>query len=177
MQRVLDSFCPPRPAPFADQLRAVANRGRRWPVLHSSTFTQSIPRFKIDIDKEQQRLLAHDVIVFQFPTLLVFRAQLCSRSGKTWCWSTASPTAPAGDKLAGKTCLLAVTAGAPQDSYRDGRNEPDLPYATLLTARCSKRSIFARWRTCHRMCCSHRSARKRARAEAKQHARRVSTAC
>ena len=32
------------------------------------------PRFNIDIEREQQRLLDHDVIIFQFPFLKYFGA-------------------------------------------------------------------------------------------------------
>ena len=101
------------------------------------------PRFKINIDTEQQRLLEHDVIVFQFPihwysapSLLKVWQDLMLEYGFAY--------GPGGDKLAGKTCLLAVTAGAPANSYREGAMNR-FALRTLLSP-CSKRFIFVRLR-------------------------------
>ena len=67
------------------------------------------PRFKVNIDIEQQRLLAHDVIVLQFPVYWYSTPSLL----KEWqdlVLEYGFAYGPGGDKLASKLCLLAVTA-------------------------------------------------------------------
>jgi putative NADPH-quinone reductase len=83
------------------------------------TFTDlyaEYPRFDIDIDREQQRVLDHDVIVFQFPmfwystpSLLKEWQDLVLEHGFAYGCD--------GDKLAGKRLQLAVTAAGPADAY------------------------------------------------------------
>ncbi|MFT5172890.1 MAG: glutathione-regulated potassium-efflux system ancillary protein KefG [Gammaproteobacteria bacterium] len=81
------------------------------------------PRFKVNIDIEQQRLLAHDVIVLQFPVYWYSTPSLL----KEWqdlVLEYGFAYGPGGDKLAGKLCLLAVTAGGPPQAYcEDGSNQ------------------------------------------------------
>jgi putative NADPH-quinone reductase len=74
------------------------------------------PRFDIDIDREQARLAAHDVIVFQHPVywystpaLLKEWQDLVLEYG--WAYGTG------GTALIGKLFLCAVTAGGPEDAY------------------------------------------------------------
>ena len=89
------------------------------------------PKFDIDIDVEQARLLAHDVIVFQFPiywysvpSLLKEWQDLVLEYGFAYGHS--------GDKLKDKAFLPIVTAGGPQDAYSEqGRNHFKL--RTLLS--------------------------------------------
>ena len=89
------------------------------------------PRFEIDIDREQARLLAHDVIVFQHPVywystpaLLKEWQDLVLEYG--WAYG------PGGAALAGKLFLCAVTAGSPAEAYGpDGYHR--FPLRTLLT--------------------------------------------
>ena len=78
------------------------------------------PRFEIDIDREQQRLLGHDVIVFQFPmfwystpSLLKEWQDLVLEHG--WVYGAG------GDKLSGKRVVLAVTAAGPEDALEHER--------------------------------------------------------
>ena len=74
------------------------------------------PRHDIDIAKEQARLLAHDVIVFQFPmywystpSLLKEWQDLVLQHGFAY--------GHGGDKLAGKTLMLAITTGSSDAAY------------------------------------------------------------
>lgn len=74
------------------------------------------PRFDIDIDREQDRLLAHEVIVFQHPVywystpaILKEWQDLVLEHG--WAYGAG------GDRLAGKIFLAAVTAGGPEAAY------------------------------------------------------------
>jgi putative NADPH-quinone reductase len=71
------------------------------------------PRFDIDIDREQARLAAHDVIVFQHPVYWYSTPAL----HKEWqylvleyCWAYGT----GGTALIGKLYLCAHTAGGPE---------------------------------------------------------------
>lgn len=89
------------------------------------------PRFKIDIDREQKRLLDHDAIVFQFPVYWYSTPSLL----KEWqdlVLEYGFAYGPDGDKLAGKLLFPVVTAGGPEDAYQQaGYNK--FPLRTLLT--------------------------------------------
>ena len=74
------------------------------------------PRHDIDVEKEQRRLLDHDVILFQFPfywystpSLLKEWQDLVLQHGFAYGHD--------GDKLAGKTLMLAPTAGGSNEAY------------------------------------------------------------
>lgn len=74
------------------------------------------PYFHIDVEREQQLLLDHDVIVFQhpfywynMPALLKLWLDDVLESGFAY--------GPGGDKLRGKKFLLSLTVGGPQSSY------------------------------------------------------------
>ena len=89
------------------------------------------PRFKINVDHEQQQLDEHDVLVLQFPVYWYSTPSLL----KEWqdlVLEYGYAYGPDGNALAGKLCLLAVTAGAPADAYgADGINQFEL--RTLLS--------------------------------------------
>ena len=88
------------------------------------------PQFKIDIDKEQEQLLAHDAIVFQFPIYWYSTPSLL----KEWqdlVLEYGFAYGPDGDKLKGKLFFPVVTAGGPEDAYKaEGYNRFSL--RTLL---------------------------------------------
>ena len=74
------------------------------------------PRYNIDIDKEQARLLAHDVILFQFPLFWYS----CPALMKEWIdlvLEHGFAFGENGDKLKDKLFVLAITTGGPQDAY------------------------------------------------------------
>lgn len=74
------------------------------------------PRFDIDPDAEQERLLAHDIVLFQFPMFWYSSPSLV----KEWCdivLEHGFAYGSGGDKLAGKTLGLAITAAGPEDAY------------------------------------------------------------
>lgn len=89
------------------------------------------PRFKIDVDREQGRLLTHDVLVLQFPVywystpaILKEWQDLVLEFG--WAYG------PGGTRLHGKRMVAAVTLGGAKDAYGpEGQNKFDL--RTLLT--------------------------------------------
>ena len=76
------------------------------------------PTFRINIDREQQRLVEHDVIVFMFPmywystpAILKEWQDLVLEHG--WAYGTG------GTALAGKLFLCAFTAGGRESAYRE----------------------------------------------------------
>jgi len=76
------------------------------------------PDFKIDTVKEQQRLLAHDVIIFLFPTYWYSTPALL----KQWQDSVLEygfAYGSTGDKLHGKSLLCATSTGSNISSYRN----------------------------------------------------------
>lgn len=104
------------------------------------------PRHNINIDREQKRLLDHDVIVFQFPIFWYSSPSLL----KEWIDLTLEhgfAYGKDGDKLAGKWLMLAVTAAGPEEAYSAGGYQ-HFPLRTFLTpfeqtARLSKMRFAA----------------------------------
>ena len=89
------------------------------------------PRFEINIEREQQRLLDHDVILFQFPMFWYSTPSLI----KEWqdlVLEYGFAYGAGGDKLAGKHIILAVTAGGPKDAYTQAGYQQH-PIRTFLT--------------------------------------------
>jgi glutathione-regulated potassium-efflux system ancillary protein KefG len=71
---------------------------------------------QVDIDREQERLLAHDVVVFMFPMYWYSTPPLL----KEWqdlVLEYNFAYGPEGVALHGKTFLCALTAGGPQSAY------------------------------------------------------------
>ena len=74
------------------------------------------PRFNINIDKEQQRLVEHDVVVLQFPVFWYSGPSLL----KEWIdlvLEYGFAYGSNGNSLTGKKLVLAVTAGGPEYAY------------------------------------------------------------
>ena len=74
------------------------------------------PRFDIDIEREQDRLLQHDVILFQCPMFWYSTPSLV----KEWIDLTLEhgfAYGSGGDKLTGKIMMFALTAAGPADAY------------------------------------------------------------
>lgn len=92
---------------------------------------RTYPRFNIDVDAEQARLLDHDVILFQFPVFWYSTPSLI----KEWqdlVLERGFAYGAGGDRLAGKAMMLAVTAAGPEDAYaHDGYQH--FPLRTFLT--------------------------------------------
>lgn len=89
------------------------------------------PRFNIDIDIEQQRLIDHDVILFQFPMFWYSTPSLV----KEWedlVLEHGFAYGHGGERLTGKRMMLAVSAAGPEDAYTtDGYQH--YPIRTFLT--------------------------------------------
>ena len=75
------------------------------------------PRFNIDPDREQQRLLDHDVILFQFP-FFWYSTPAILKEWQDIVLEHGFAYGTGGDKLAGKTLGLAISAAGPEDAYQ-----------------------------------------------------------
>lgn len=95
---------------------------RRLPGVTAVDLYGEYPTYDIDIDREQQRLLAHDVVIFQYPfywystpSLLKEWQDLVLEYGFAY--------GESGSRLSGKIFLSALTAaGAEADYQNDGLN-------------------------------------------------------
>ena len=110
---------------------AMAERARQVPDITFVDLYAEYPRFDIDIDAEQARLLAHDVVLFQFPmfwysTPSIIKEWLDLVLEHGFAYGTG------GDSLAGKTMMLAVTAAGPDDAYTTNGYQ-HYPIRTFLT--------------------------------------------
>ncbi len=89
------------------------------------------PRFDIDVNTEQQRLLEHDVVLFQFPVFWYSTPSII----KEWedlVLEHGFAYGSGGDALAGTHMMLAVTAAGPREAYtHEGYQRYDL--RTFLT--------------------------------------------
>ena len=80
------------------------------------------PDFQIDIDREQQRLLAHDVIVFQHP-LYWYSTPAILKEWQDLVLEHGFAYGTGGTALTGKIFFNALTAGGLQAAYRaEGHN-------------------------------------------------------
>lgn len=74
------------------------------------------PRFDIDVDTEQQRLVDHDVVLFQFP-LFWYSSPSLIKEWQDLVLEHGFAYGQGGDNLHGKSMMLAVTAAGPEDAY------------------------------------------------------------
>ncbi|HMB73921.1 MAG TPA: NAD(P)H-dependent oxidoreductase [Gammaproteobacteria bacterium] len=89
------------------------------------------PRFDINIDREQSRLLDHDVILFQFPMFWYSTPSLL----KEWqdlVLEHGFAYGAGGDKLTGKRMMAALTAAGDHEAYSESGYQ-HYPLRTFLT--------------------------------------------
>lgn len=99
--------------------RAVANAVRNLSNLTFVDLYEEYPDFFINVKREQERLLEHDVLVFQHPFYWYSMPPLL----KQWeddVLELGFAYGSGGNKLHGKRFLLSITAGGPQDAYKPG---------------------------------------------------------
>lgn len=89
------------------------------------------PRFHIDIDKEQGRLLAHDIYVFQHP-LFWYSAPALLKEWIDLVLEHGFAYGSGGDKLTGKVLMQAISAAGPADAY-SAQGYQRYPLRTFLT--------------------------------------------
>ncbi|MCT8159704.1 NAD(P)H-dependent oxidoreductase [Pseudoruegeria sp. SHC-113] len=121
--------------------RAMWEEARQVTGISRVDLYATYPRFDIDIEAEQARLLAHDVILFQFPLFWYSTPSMV----KEWIdlvLEHGFAYGAGGTQLAGKAMMLAVTAAGPESAYRpEGYQHFDMrTFLTPLeqTARLSK---------------------------------------
>ena len=130
MSRVLVLHAHPSPSRSRVNVR-LADAARRIEGVTLVDLYAACPRFKIDVDAEQARLVEHDVVVFQCP----FQWYSVPSLLKEWMDAVLEfgfAYGEGGNALAGKTLLVAITAGGAESAYAEtGRNH--FPIRTLLT--------------------------------------------
>jgi len=89
------------------------------------------PRFDIDVDLEQARLLGHDVILFQFP-LFWYSTPSIIKEWEDLVLEHGFAYGSHGDKLSNKIMMLAVTAAGPVEAYTP-KGYQHYPLRTFLT--------------------------------------------
>jgi len=89
------------------------------------------PRFDIDADVEQQRLLEHDVVVFQFP-MFWYSTPSIIKEWQDLVLEHGFAYGAGGDELDGKRLQLAVTAAGPEEAYTPAGYQ-HFPIRTFLT--------------------------------------------
>ncbi|HIF9364724.1 TPA: NAD(P)H-dependent oxidoreductase [Photobacterium damselae] len=75
------------------------------------------PTFRINIDREQQRLCEHDIIIFMFP-LYWYSTPAILKEWQDLVLEYGFAYGSEGTKLHGKTFLCALTAGGAESAYR-----------------------------------------------------------
>ena len=120
------------PAPRHSRANKAMARAARW--IDGVTWVdlyQDYPRFDIDADREQGRLLDHDVILFQFPLFWYSSPAII----KEWFDITLEhgfAYGAGGTALEGKQMMLAVTAAGAEDAYT-AEGYQHFPLRTFLT--------------------------------------------
>jgi len=89
------------------------------------------PRFDIDVDVEQQRLLEHDVILFQFP-MFWYSTPSIIKEWQDIVLEHGFAYGSDGERLAGKLMMLAVTGAGPIEAYTN-EGYQHYPIRTFLT--------------------------------------------
>lgn len=74
------------------------------------------PRHDIDVDREQARLIAHDVILFQFP-LFWYATPSLIKEWQDLVLEHGFAYGKGGDHLSDKIMMLALTAAGPEEAY------------------------------------------------------------
>lgn len=99
-------------APLADAVSGL-------PGVNLVDLYAEYPDFQVDIDREQQRLLDHDVIIFQHP-LYWYSTPAILKEWQDLVLEHNFAYGTKGDKLHGKIFFSAITAGGGEDAYRSG---------------------------------------------------------
>lgn len=130
MKRILVLTAHPNPSQSHVNKRMTAMAGKLANVTVIDLYAL-YPRFKIDVVAEQERLKTHDVIVFQFP-IYWYSTPALLKEWQDLVLEHGFAYGRHGKHLAGKLCLLSVTAGGAEQAYSsEGANQ--FPIRTLLS--------------------------------------------
>lgn len=100
------------------------------------TLAELYPDFKIDVEKEQTRLLAADLIVFEYP-IWWYSAPSILKKYVEDVFAMGFAFGPGGDKLKGKKFIDSFTCGAPEKNYLPGASGEDIEKMALpMKATC-----------------------------------------
>jgi len=116
---------------FSSANKAMLAEARKIDGISLVDLYAEYPRFDINIDREQRRLLDHDVVLFQFPMFWYSTPSLL----KEWqdlVLEHGFAYGTGGDKLRGKTMMLAVTAAGNREAYSE-LGYQHYPIRTFLT--------------------------------------------
>ena len=97
--------------------QALLDAVRDLPNLTINDQYSNYPDFKIDVAREQELLLAHDVVVFQHPLFWLSSPALFKEWQDTVLQKGFAFPPGDGDKLAGKIWQTAITVGGPAEGY------------------------------------------------------------
>ncbi|MDH4107939.1 MAG: NAD(P)H-dependent oxidoreductase [Gammaproteobacteria bacterium] len=111
--------------------RHMARAAANLPGITFVDLYRDYPRFDIDVSREQHRLLAHDVILFQFP-LFWYSTPSLLKEWQDLVLEHGFAYGAGGDRLAGKVMMLAVSGGGPEDAYTL-QGYQQYPLRTFLT--------------------------------------------
>lgn len=92
---------------------------------------RAYPRHNIDVAVEQERILAADIILFQFP-IFWYSTPSIIKDWQDLVLEHGFAYGAGGDRLSGKQMMLAVTAAGPADAYT-ANGYQHYPLRTFLT--------------------------------------------
>ncbi|WP_319530012.1 NAD(P)H-dependent oxidoreductase [uncultured Cohaesibacter sp.] len=111
--------------------KAMASRAQALEGISFVDLYADYPRHNVDIDREQERLCTHDVIVFQFP-LFWYSTPSLLKEWQDLVLEYGFAYGHEGTALEGKAMMLAVSTAGPQDAFNfDGYQH--YPLTTFLT--------------------------------------------
>ncbi len=111
--------------------REMADVAQEIPDIAFVDLYRLYPRHNIDIVAEQARLIDHDVVLFQFP-LFWYSTPSLIKEWEDLVLEHGFAYGAGGDRLSGKTMLLAVSAAGPEEAYGPGGYQ-GYPLRTFLT--------------------------------------------
>ena len=111
--------------------RVMARAARSVDGITVVDLYRDYPRFDIDVNIEQQRLLDHDVVLFHFP-LFWYSTPAILKEWQDLVLEHGFAYGSDGDRLAGKRMMLAVTGAGPEDAYTPNGYQ-HYPIRTFLT--------------------------------------------
>jgi putative NADPH-quinone reductase len=99
--------------------RFMAGAAKQVDGITYADLYRDYPRFNIDVDIEQQRLLDHDVVLLQFP-LFWYSTPSILKEWQDLVLEHGFAYGAGGTRLEGKILMLAITAAGPEDAYTSG---------------------------------------------------------
>ena len=118
MSKLIVYYAPPGHK-YSHVNRYMAREASRVDGITYVDLYNEYPRFDIDVDIEQQRLLDHDVVLFQFP-MFWYSTPSILKEWQDLVLEHGFAYGSGGDQLEGKRMLVAVTAAGPEDAYSAG---------------------------------------------------------